>query len=117
WGCEVADHLAPEAQEDALFSEAVHDLNAALKSAAGACTETLKIHPKAASRLLGDCVTGATLAVKRRRPEWSCAQASEWGRRWLRALQLTDAAGFFSFADSRGRQHLAMERKVCCLSF
>ena len=107
WGCEIADHMAAEGQEAALFSEAVYDLNAGLKAAVGACAETLKIHNKAASRLLGDCITGATLAIKRRRPEWSCQQAAEWGRRWLNALQLGDAAGFFSFSDSAGCRHFS----------
>jgi len=117
WGCEIADHPAPQGREKILFRDAAHDLDAGLKAATGICIETLRIHPKAAARLLGDCVTGATLAIQRRRPDWSYGQASEWGRRWLDALQLKDAAGFFTFQDNDGRRHLAMERKVCCLSF
>src|SRR3546814_6691346 len=58
-----------------------------------------------------------SLRIMTLRPDWSTEDAAAWGERWLESLGLQGAAGFLRYCDSAGEEHLAMERKICCLVY
>lgn len=117
WGSQIADHAPFEADEAELLPETAAPLREAVRQLLETCVGALDLHPKAAGRLLADCVTAATLGIMPLRPDWSTDQAVAWGECWLDALGLRDAAGFLRRSDPDGGEHLLMERKVCCLVY
>lgn len=117
WGCQIADHIPFEGNEHELLDITAATLRDGVTSLYSTCTATMDLHPKAASRLLADYVTGATLRIKDLRPDWSVDLAVDWGERWLQALGLQGAGGFLRFDDHAGKAQLAIERKVCCLVY
>src|SRR3546814_17184604 len=58
-----------------------------------------------------------SLRIMTLRPDWSTEDAAAWGERWLESLGLQGAAGFLRYCDGAGEEHLAMERKICCLVY
>lgn len=117
WGCRIADHDPLEGNEAELLNAAASSLRDGMNMLLETCTSTIDLHPKAAGRLLADCVTAAMLRIMTLRPDWSTEDAAAWGERWLESLGLQGAAGFLRYCDSAGEEHLAMERKICCLVY
>lgn len=117
WGCMIADHAPFEGTENDLLDTTAAPLRDGVNRLLDTCARVIDLHPKAAGRLLADYVTGATLRIKTLRPDWSTGQTVAWGERWLESLGLQGAAGFLRYYDSAGEEHLAMERKICCLIY
>ncbi|MGB6104435.1 MAG: siderophore ferric iron reductase [Pusillimonas sp.] len=117
WGCRIADHAPFEGDEDELFNMAATPLRDAAGALLDTCATTIGLHRKAAGRLQADYVTAAVLRIMALRPDWSIDDAVAWGGRWLESLGLRGAGGFLRYRDNAGAEHLAMERKICCLVY
>ncbi len=74
----------------------------------------LPLHPKAARRLLADCVLSALL---RAQPLTRLAdeQVREVGAEWLALLDATGDSDYLAFDTATGASRLALDRGVCCL--
>ncbi|NYT57896.1 siderophore ferric iron reductase [Alcaligenaceae bacterium] len=116
-GCRIADHAPIEDDENELLDITAAALRNGVSRLFSTCRETIALHPKAADRLLADYVMGAILHIKDLRPDWSTDETMSWGRRWLDALGLRGAGGLLRYRDHAGGEHLAMDRKVCCLVY
>lgn len=117
WGSVIADHTPIAGRNDRLLQAAAGPLRQCLAAVLDTCCSVVELHPKAAGRLVADCVTSATLRIMSRRPDWCAQTAADWGECWLHALGLDGAGGFLRYQDDGGGDHLAMERKVCCLVY
>ncbi|WP_416757490.1 (2Fe-2S)-binding protein [Roseateles sp. So40a] len=74
----------------------------------------LPLHPKAARRLLADCVLSALL---RAQPITRLAdeQVRDLGADWLALLDATGDSDYLAFHTAAGDSRLALDRGVCCL--
>lgn len=117
WGCRIADHAPFTGTEDDLLEVGAAQLRNHADVLLETCSGVTSLHPKAAGRLMADCVTAAMLRIMSLRPGWSPDEAAAWGERWLKALHLDGAGGFLKVRDAEGGEHLAMDRKVCCLVY
>jgi siderophore ferric iron reductase len=86
-------------------------LSAVLLVAVQAC---IPLHPKAARRMLADCVLGALLRSQRATGR-SPAALQALGRDWLGPLGATGDSGFLSFETAAQGPRLALDRGICCL--
>lgn len=82
-----------------------------LQAAVQAC---LPLHPKAARRLLADCVLAALL---RAQPVLRLADDGlrRAGADWLARLGAAGDSGYLAFDTATGTARLALDRRVCCL--
>ncbi|WP_067065132.1 (2Fe-2S)-binding protein [Roseateles chitosanitabidus] len=74
----------------------------------------LPLHPKAARRLLADCVLAALL---RARPLTRLTDEAmrALGAEWLALLEATGDSGYLAYDTATGDSRLALDRGVCCL--
>ena len=74
----------------------------------------LALHPKAARRLLADCVLAALL---RAQPATQLADDDlrRAGADWLARLGAAGDSGYLAFDTAAGASRLALDRRICCL--
>ncbi|MBN4055382.1 siderophore ferric iron reductase [bacterium AH-315-K03] len=70
---------------------------------------------KAAKRVQADCVLGALLLLHRSNKNVSVDHTLAYSQAWLSAMNLHGQSGLVSYVDKMNNQHLAMDRKICCL--
>lgn len=74
----------------------------------------LPLHPKAARRLLADCVLSALL---RAQPRMGCSddRLRAAGSAWLALLGAGGDSGYLEVCNAAGRPRLVLDRGICCL--
>lgn len=89
----------------------VEQLADVLRPAVQACSS---LHPKAARRLLADCVLSALLRAQRAAGLDNEALRAA-GTDWLACLGAAGDSGFLAYTRGDGAARLAIDRRVCCL--
>jgi siderophore ferric iron reductase len=103
--CAAAERRPRAAQQLQPVSEA-------LLQAVQAC---LPLHPKAARRLLADCVLAALLRIQRWQGHVGNAALLATGADWLALLGAANESGYLEVHLPAAPPRLALDRRVCCL--
>ena len=110
----VGEGLARPAARGEVREQAAARVSAMASTLLASVQAQLPLHPKAARRLLADCVLSALL---RAQPLTRLAdeQVRALGAEWLALLEATGDSDYLAFHTATGDSRLALDRGVCCL--